>query len=378
MERSRICARKCPPRMPAGEEVNMSGLWDSHAGGRDRAISRGPLNDGGVPSLDDWPRLIDGLHADLFAVYEQLHFPALHTQRQLVPVAIKELLHAMEGPQHLAPTGARGEEVQRARFALETKAYLLPTLGVADLPQVPGFLGGVFGHLERGDDGVVGRKAAWIHIAVAEGVQLAPGSLVFKATDYRLDPLELIQSHPASSNPHHHSAAEDPYQAQLLRVSKLRRGGGRRTERGCWFVSILVGMKSGHKFVVVDVAVAVSVKYVCDRAHLQAAGGEFCRRNIEVVQNEHFTACGTYLLFICSQQPHLLPLSDQQVDPRSLLIVRQAAMEAQTLLRLRQPLQQDVNRGVKLLRLQPEERDQSATQSPVYVLPGDCRGPHST
>lgn len=47
---------------------------------------------------------------------------------------------------------------------------------------------------------------------------------------------------------------------------------------------------------------------------------------------------------------------------QSLLIVRQAAMETQTLLRLSQPLQQDMNRGVKLLRLQPEERDQSVSQ----------------
>lgn len=41
----------------------------------------------------------------------------------------------------------------------------------------------------------------------------------------------------------------------------------------------------------------------------------------------------------------------------SLFIVRQAAVETQTLLCLRQPLQQDVNCGVKLLSLIPGETD---------------------
>lgn len=42
-------------------------------------------------------------------------------------------------------------------------------------------------------------------------------------------------------------------------------------------ICILIGVKGGYKFIVVDVAVAVPVEDVCDRAHLQTAGGELCR-----------------------------------------------------------------------------------------------------
>lgn len=42
---------------------------------------------------------------------------------------------------------------------------------------------------------------------------------------------------------------------------------------------------------------------------------------------------------------------------QSLLIIRQAAMKTQTLLCLSQPLQQDMNSGVKLLSLQPGDKE---------------------
>lgn len=135
---------------------------------RYRSISCSPLDDGGVASSDDWPWLINGLHADLLTVYQQLHLTALHAQRQLVPLSIKELFHAMEGPQHLAPMGASVEEVQRACVALETQANLVSPFGITNLPQVPGFLGCVLGHLKCGNDRVVGGKSIWIDIAVAE------------------------------------------------------------------------------------------------------------------------------------------------------------------------------------------------------------------
>lgn len=72
----------------------------------------------------------------------------------------------MEGPQHLAPMGAGVEEVQRACVTLETQAHLLPSLGVTDLPQVPGLFGSVLGHLKRCDYGVVGGQSIWVHITV--------------------------------------------------------------------------------------------------------------------------------------------------------------------------------------------------------------------
>lgn len=52
----------------------------------------------------------------------------------------------------------------------------------------------------------------------------------------------------------------------------------------------------------------------------------------------------------------------------SLFIVRQAAMETQTLLCLCQPLQQDVNRGMKLLSLIPGDTDQSGNAQTLYPL----------
>lgn len=133
---------------------------------RHRAILSGPLHDGSVASVDDWPWLIDRLHADFFTVDQQFHLAALHTHGQLVPVTVKQLFHAGEGSQHLASARAGVEEVQRARIGLETQANLLLSLEVADLPQVPGSLGSFFGYLKRSDDGVVGGKSVWIDIAV--------------------------------------------------------------------------------------------------------------------------------------------------------------------------------------------------------------------
>lgn len=78
---------------------------------RYRAISCSTLYNGGISLVDDWPWLINGLHSDLFTVYQQFHLAALHTQSYLVPLSIKHLLHTMEGPQHLAPMGACEEEV---------------------------------------------------------------------------------------------------------------------------------------------------------------------------------------------------------------------------------------------------------------------------
>lgn len=40
------------------------------------------------------------------------------------------------------------------------------------------------------------------------------------------------------------------------------------------FICILIWVKGGYKFIVVDVAIAVSVEDVRNCAHLQAAGGE--------------------------------------------------------------------------------------------------------
>lgn len=45
---------------------------------------------------------------------------------------------------------------------------------------------------------------------------------------------------------------------------------------------------------------------------------------------------------------------------KSLLVVGQAAVETQTLLGLRQPVQQDVNGGVELLRLQAGDTDRQS------------------
>lgn len=58
---------------------------------------------------------------------------------------------------------------------------------------------------------------------------------------------------------------------------------------------------------------------------------------------------------------------------KSLLIIRQAAVETQILLRLSQPLQQDVNSGVKLLRLEPENPDQSGSLSQFTICTSNVR-----
>lgn len=39
---------------------------------------------------------------------------------------------------------------------------------------------------------------------------------------------KLVQSHPTASDSHHHRAAQDPHQAQLLRVAELWPRRGRR------------------------------------------------------------------------------------------------------------------------------------------------------
>lgn len=71
----------------------------------------------------------------------------------------------MEGPHHVTCVGAGVEEVQRAGITMETQADLLPSFGVTDLPQVPGFTGCVLCDLKRGDDGEVGGKSIWINVA---------------------------------------------------------------------------------------------------------------------------------------------------------------------------------------------------------------------
>lgn len=133
---------------------------------RHGAVPAGPFNDGGVPWEDHWPQLVHRLHLHLLAVYEQLHLIGLHAQGQLVPLTIKYPLHATEGPHHLSGVRAGVEEVQRAGITVETQAHLLLSLGVTDLPQVPGLAGCVLSDFKRGDDGEVGGKSIWIHIAV--------------------------------------------------------------------------------------------------------------------------------------------------------------------------------------------------------------------
>lgn len=63
---------------------------------------------------------------------------------------------------------------------------------------------------------------------------------------------------------------------------------------------------------------------------------------------------------------------------QSLLIIRQGAMETQTLLCLGQPLQQDVNSRVKLLSLQSEDISQTHTDSFFTVLSNDHSGHYGT
>lgn len=117
--------------------------------------------------MDDGSGIVDGLHAHLLAIHQQLDLIALDLQRQLVPLAVEQLFHPVECAQHLGATGAGVEEVQRSCVALKTEAHLFTSIGVADLPQVPGPLGGVLRHLKRGNDGVVGGQAVGVHITVA-------------------------------------------------------------------------------------------------------------------------------------------------------------------------------------------------------------------
>ena len=43
-------------------------------------------------------------------------------------------------------------------------------------------------------------------------------------------------------------------------------------------------MKRRHELIVVNVAVAVPVKNVCNGAHLQTTGGEFCGRDVQCLK----------------------------------------------------------------------------------------------
>lgn len=149
-------------RVNAGWKI----AWQQLPTYRHGAISNGPLGDGSVASADNWPRLGQRLHADLLTVYQQLHLAVLHAQGQLVPVSVKQLLHASEGSEHLAPARADVEEVQGAIVVLETQTNLLLSLQVADLPQVPGSLSCFSVCLKCSDDRVVARKAIWIDITV--------------------------------------------------------------------------------------------------------------------------------------------------------------------------------------------------------------------
>lgn len=48
----------------------------------------------------------------------------------------------------------------------------------------------------------------------------------------------------------------------------------------CWAISILVGMESSHEFIVINVAISVSVKNVSNGSHLQLGGRELWRKII--------------------------------------------------------------------------------------------------
>lgn len=47
----------------------------------------------------------------------------------------------------------------------------------------------------------------------------------------------------------------------------------------CGSVSIFVGVQSSHKFIIVDVAIAIAVKDISNSCHLQPAGRELCKQN---------------------------------------------------------------------------------------------------
>lgn len=132
------------------------------------AVPGCPLHYGRVSLAEGGSRFVEGLHVHLLTVHEQLGLTGLHAQGQLVPLTIKQLLYLVEGAQHLCPTvGPRVEEVKGACVAVEAQAHLLATLWVAHLPQVPGVTGGVFGHLDRGNDGVGRGQAVRVDIAAA-------------------------------------------------------------------------------------------------------------------------------------------------------------------------------------------------------------------
>lgn len=82
-----------------------------------------------------------------------------------MPLTIKQLLHTIEGAQHLYVAGAAVEEVQRSRFTIKSQSYLVPALRVANLPKVPGPLLLLLGNLESGYDGVVSRQTIWVNVA---------------------------------------------------------------------------------------------------------------------------------------------------------------------------------------------------------------------
>lgn len=52
-----------------------------------------------------------------------------------------------------------------------------------------------------------------VHVCVCE--TLTSARIIFDQ--------ELVQSHPTASDSHHHRAAQNPHQTQLLRVAELRR-----------------------------------------------------------------------------------------------------------------------------------------------------------
>lgn len=82
-----------------------------------------------------------------------------------MPLTVKQLLHTMEGVQHLCIAGAAVEVVQRSRVAIKTQPYQVPALRVANLPKVPGRLRLILGDLECGYDRVVSRQTIWVNIA---------------------------------------------------------------------------------------------------------------------------------------------------------------------------------------------------------------------
>lgn len=75
-----------------------------------------------------------------------------------MPLAVKQLLHTVEGAQHLCIAGAAIEVVQGSRVTIKTQPCQVLALRVANLPKVPGCLRFILAYLESGYDGVVGRQ----------------------------------------------------------------------------------------------------------------------------------------------------------------------------------------------------------------------------